>query len=203
MGSLPAGVWGDGDGVVRLRGGRARGPDRFNLGARHPAAAPLQQHLGDAHDGGPLVIDQPAGLAPAGHQRLAVIAAEALHRAARARWRACSGVASSFLGWAEASGLIPVHPLPRKGAAKLAPAPAPRARVLSDAELRLVWQATARLSAKPQAFVRLLAMTGCRRSEAAGLAAGELDLMAGIWSLPGKRAKKRCSAGRCQCIRCS
>ena len=50
-------------------------------------------------------------------------------------------VVSSFLGHAQAHGWISVPLLPRKGAATLAPAPAPRRRTLTDAELVEVWSA--------------------------------------------------------------
>jgi len=97
--------------------------------------------------------------------------------------------ASSFLSWSEASGLIPTHPLPRKGAAQIAPAPEARERTLSDAELVAVWKASETLSAKPRAFVRLLILTGCRRAEVAGVMAGEVDLAKARWVIPAERAK--------------
>ncbi len=96
---------------------------------------------------------------------------------------------SSFLNFAEASGWIDAVPLPRKGASTLAPPPAARERVLSDAELVAVWKAADREAPKLRAFVRLLILTGARELEVADMAAGELDREAGRWAIPGSRTK--------------
>jgi integrase len=98
-------------------------------------------------------------------------------------------IASSFLNHAEAEGWIDSPILPRKGAARLAPPPPPRERALSDDELIAIWTATAAEPPKSRAFVRLMILTGCRRAEAAGITTGEIDREAGIWRLPGTRAK--------------
>jgi integrase len=96
---------------------------------------------------------------------------------------------SSFLNFAEASGWIDAVPLPRKGVATLAPPPAPRERVLSDAELVAVWRAADREAPKLRAFVRLLILTAARELEVADMAAGEVDREAGRWTIPGSRTK--------------
>lgn len=98
-------------------------------------------------------------------------------------------VASAFLNHAEAAGWIAAPLLPRKGAATLAPPPAPRARTLSDAELAEVWEAAGREAPKPRAFIRLLILTAAREGEVAGIEASECDLAAGLWSLPAGRTK--------------
>lgn len=98
-------------------------------------------------------------------------------------------VASAFLNFAEAAGWIDRPLLPRKGAATLAPPPAPRDRVLTDAELRSAWDAAGTLTPKARAFVRLLILTAAREAEVAGIMAGEVDLAAGLWHLPAARAK--------------
>ena len=100
-------------------------------------------------------------------------------------YRTCS----AFLSHAEAYGWIAVHPLPRKGAAIIAPPVKARQRVLADAEVAAVWQAAAALPPKQRAFVWLLAATACRESEAADIAAGEIDTAAAMWRLPGTRTK--------------
>jgi len=98
--------------------------------------------------------------------------------------------ASSFLNHAEVAGWIDRPLLPRRGLRHLAPAAPPRSRVLTDAELATVWQATAKLArTRHRAFVRVLILTGCRRSEAADLAAGELDQA--TWTIPSARAKNK------------
>jgi integrase len=61
-----------------------------------------------------------------------------------------------------------------------------RSRVLTDAELTAIWQATA----EPGDFSMIIKMcmwTGCRRSEAGGMRWSELD--GGVWTVPGGRTK--------------
>lgn len=64
-----------------------------------------------------------------------------------------------------------------------------RDRVLSDAELAAVWQATDGLSPVLRAFVRLLILTGQRRTEVASMRWGDLDQEAALWTLPRERSK--------------
>ena len=98
-------------------------------------------------------------------------------------------LASAFLTHAEASGWIEHNPLPRRGAGTLAAPPAPRERVLTDAEVLAVWKAADREPPKLRAFVRLLILTAAREAEVAQIAAGELDLAAARWTIPAERAK--------------
>jgi integrase len=65
----------------------------------------------------------------------------------------------------------------------------PRDRVLSDGELAAVWQAAEAFEWPYRGFVRLLILTGQRRTEVSGLAWREIDLAAKLWTLPGVRAK--------------
>jgi len=97
--------------------------------------------------------------------------------------------ASAFLNHAEAVGWIPAAILPRKGLATLAPPVPSRERVLTDNELRAIWQASAKLRPKARTFVRLLVLTAARESEVADVAVGEIDRTARRWTIPGKRAK--------------
>jgi integrase len=67
----------------------------------------------------------------------------------------------------------------------------PRLRVLSDDEIRTLWSG---LDAQPGAAadaVRLRLLLGQRGEETAGMLWSELDLKAGIWSLPGTRTKNK------------
>jgi integrase len=96
---------------------------------------------------------------------------------------------SSFLSHAEAVGWIEAHPLPRKGLIKVAPKVTPRERVLSDAELVAVWQASAKRSPKMKAFIRLSFLSGARQDEVANIAKGEIDLAASCWTIPAERTK--------------
>ncbi len=97
--------------------------------------------------------------------------------------------ASAFLGHAEAHGWVAASPLPRKGLAAIAPPLAARERVLTDEELHALWRASEALNPKPRAFVRLLILTAAREMEVADIAAGEVDLSAGRWTLPVGRTK--------------
>jgi integrase len=97
--------------------------------------------------------------------------------------------ASAFLNHAEAHGWISQALLPRKGLAAIAPPVPSRERVLSDDELRAIWEAAAGLKPKARAFVRLLLTTAAREMEVADIAVGELDLEAGRWAIPGSRTK--------------
>jgi hypothetical protein len=114
---------------------------------------------------------------------------EAKRRTAPAMAALLYRIMSAFLNHAEAAGWTDAPMLPRKGAAALAPPPAPRERVLSDDELRLLWRASAAEPPKPRAFTRLLILTAAREAEVAGIRAGEVDHTTTVWNLPGMRTK--------------
>jgi integrase len=94
------------------------------------------------------------------------------------------GSLGAFFSWAIGSGLIDINPT------SLVPKAAengPRSRRLSDTELGLLWQA---LGADDYAtVVRLLVLTGLRRSEVGELLWTEVDLEAGLIRLPPSRTK--------------
>src|SRR6516162_4232502 len=68
----------------------------------------------------------------------------------------------------------------------------PRERVLSDDEIRALWnslpQALAR-NPEHQRVIKLCLVTGQRVGEVAGMTRGELDLKHKLWRLPGERTK--------------
>ena len=64
-----------------------------------------------------------------------------------------------------------------------------RDRVLSDTELRNVWQAGEKIRGPFGALVRLLALTGQRRDEVAGMRWSEIDMDARTWTLARERVK--------------
>jgi integrase len=64
---------------------------------------------------------------------------------------------------------------------------APRERVLTDAELAAVWNAAG--DDHFGRIVKLLILTGARRTEIGGMRWSELDRDAGTWTLPAERAK--------------
>jgi len=88
--------------------------------------------------------------------------------------------------WAEEHDIIGKNPFPDLKPPKGAPA---RERVLTDDELALFWRATRKQSYPFAPFFRLLALTGQRRSEVAGMAWSELDRAAAVWRIPGSRTK--------------
>ena len=100
--------------------------------------------------------------------------------AARAR-----GNLSALFGWAMREGLCDANPVlntndPAEGIEA-------RDRVLSDAELAIVWRAC-----QDDDFgriVKLLVLTGCRREEIGGLKWSEIDLETGVMTIPGSRTK--------------
>jgi integrase len=105
------------------------------------------------------------------------VAANRLRAHARACW-----------GWAVQRGTLEVNPW------EATPRPArevSRERVLSDAELAALWRAAGTLGQPWEPILRLLVLTGQRRGEVAGMRWDELDLDAGLWSLPGTRTKNQ------------
>lgn len=65
----------------------------------------------------------------------------------------------------------------------------PRQRVLYDAELRALWAATERLSYPYGPVFRLLALTGCRKSEIGAARWGEIDEQNALLTVPPERFK--------------
>jgi integrase len=92
---------------------------------------------------------------------------------------------SACFTWAMRAGLAETNPV--VGTGKLVEE-RPRDRVLTDEELRLVWQATEG-PGDYNVIVRLLMLLGQRREEVAGLRWSELDLERAIWRLPAARSK--------------
>ena len=104
------------------------------------------------------------------------VAANRLRAEARACW-----------GWAVKRGSLELNPweaTPRPLARETA-----RERVLSDAEVGILYTAAGALTEPWGVLVRLLILTGQRRGEVAGMQWTELDLDAAKWSLPGERTK--------------
>lgn len=67
--------------------------------------------------------------------------------------------------------------------------PPSRDRVLSDQELVLAWRAAGQLGYPFGGLVRMLALTGARREEIAGLEWSELDQASRQWTLPPSKSK--------------
>jgi integrase len=91
-----------------------------------------------------------------------------------------------FFNWCVARDIIAASPC-----AGVKPPTAERARdrVLSDDELRLVWQAADKIGGTFGPLVKLLALLGQRRDEVARMRHAELDLKSRLWTLAPARVK--------------
>ena len=91
---------------------------------------------------------------------------------------------SALYVWAMGQGLTEINPV--VGTIKPEDSK-PRERVLSDAELRAIWRACG--DDDLGRVVKLLILTGTRRSEVGGMCWSELDLARGAWTIPHERSK--------------
>jgi integrase len=95
-------------------------------------------------------------------------------------------IVRKLFNWAVENDLIVNSPV---AGLKAPHAETSRDRVLTDDELRRVWQAAEGLGPLNGAVVRLLVLTGQRRNEVAHMQWGEIDLEKRLWSLPRERVK--------------
>lgn len=91
---------------------------------------------------------------------------------------------SSFYGWAMNEGIVEANPVVATNRQTDEKA---RDRVLSDAELVAIWNASA--GDDYGGIVRLLILTVQRRDEVGAIARGELDLPGRKWTIPSSRTK--------------
>jgi integrase len=99
--------------------------------------------------------------------------------------RVLSAIRKMF-NWAVARDIIAASPC---AGVKSPTAERSRDRVLSDSELRAVWLAAGEVGSPFGALVRLLALTGQRRDECAGMTWKEIDAEQRLWVLPPGRTK--------------
>jgi integrase len=95
----------------------------------------------------------------------------------------------AMLRWAVARGDIDRSPM--EGMNKPAPRP-PRDRVLSDDEIRTLWNGLPKALVRSQPCQRIIQLclaTGQRVGEVAEMAVGELDLAHARWTIPAARSK--------------
>jgi integrase len=95
----------------------------------------------------------------------------------------------AMVRWAVARGDLDNNPI--DGMKKPATSK-PRERVLTDEEIRALWNGLPEALAKSptcQRIIRLCLATAQRVGEVAGMTRGELDLKRRLWSLPGSRTK--------------
>lgn len=91
---------------------------------------------------------------------------------------------SAFYAWAMRMGIVESNPVigteqPDEGK--------PRERVLNDHELAAIWNGCA--NDDFGRIVKLLALTGARRTEVGGMAWREINLEEGTWTIPATRSK--------------
>lgn len=94
--------------------------------------------------------------------------------------------ANVFLGWCVGEGLIPANPAagwrrPRATRAQRLERPG---RALADSELPAFWSATDAGGVWFGAYLRLLLMTGQRRTETARMCWEDVDLTGRVWNIP-------------------
>ena len=91
----------------------------------------------------------------------------------------------AMVKWSVARGDLDHNPI---DGMKGPPISKPKARVLSDDEIRALWQA---LDDKPEVarVIKLCLVTGQRVGEVAGMTRDELDLTHRVWNIPGTRTK--------------
>jgi len=95
----------------------------------------------------------------------------------------------SFFGWAAEMEHVDDDPAAGIRAARLVGPKVVRQRLLTDDEVRAIWQATEALEYPIRHFYQLLILTGVRLREAASARWREFDLEARIWSIPPERYK--------------
>jgi integrase len=98
---------------------------------------------------------------------------------------------SKLFNWAIARDTYGLQssPITRGMAKDIIGAKRPRQRVLSNAEIVEVWQASAALPSPFGAFVRMLLVTGQRLREVANAKWSEIDLDGKLWTIPAARMK--------------
>ncbi len=92
---------------------------------------------------------------------------------------------STFFAWCLDRDLIPTSPL--VGMARPMKKEPSRDRVLDDVELATVWTATSSLTPARRDAIRLMMLTGLRRSEASEIRWA--DIVDGVLTIPAERAK--------------
>ena len=101
------------------------------------------------------------------------------------------GLIRAIYNWANGTGWLEVNPtlgLKKRNASK------PRERILSDTEVRNLWQAldsAPKLSREIRDALGLELLLGLRISEALGASRNEIDIERRVWTIPALRTKSR------------
>jgi integrase len=101
------------------------------------------------------------------------------------------GYGKRFFTWTVDNDIIAASPVQLLFAKKLIGERVSRERVLSDDELRVVWNAAGELEYPYGPLIRLLILTGQRRSEVGDAVWSEFNLPKREWVVPGARMKKK------------
>jgi len=104
----------------------------------------------------------------------------------RAMRRNVFAYSSVLFGWMRRRGHIEHNPIEFIDKPE---APASRDRVLTDSELKAIWNASYSIAQPFGPFIRLLVLTIQRRGEVAAMNWTELDRKAAVWTIPADRAK--------------
>lgn len=109
-----------------------------------------------------------------------------MKRGTHAAARHAFAAVRKFFNWQVEQGRLPMSPC----AGMKPPAKAShRDRVLSDDELRVIWQAAEAQGFPFGRITQLLMLTAQRRTEVSSMMWEELDLTANTWTIPGERTK--------------
>jgi integrase len=124
------------------------------------------------------------------HDLLEVIEA-ALKRDASWQAHHIFSYASRLFNWAIERGAYGLETSPAHGMrpARVIGIKKPRTRVFNDAELRALWKASEQLGYPYGPLIRLLLLTGQRKSEVAEAQWSEFDIEKQSWSIPAARMK--------------
>jgi integrase len=116
---------------------------------------------------------------------------EILDRGARRHAHNILGHARAIFNWAINRGTYGIEqsPCDRLKPSQLIGVKVPRQRVLNDAEVRAVWNASQRLPYPFGPLTALLMLTGCRQAEGAEARWKEFDLGKKVWTIPKERFK--------------
>jgi integrase len=97
-----------------------------------------------------------------------------------------------FFNWAIATGEygIEASPVERLRPSELIGKREARARTLNDDELRWVWEAAGQLGYPYGPLVRILILTGQRKSQVAEMPRSEIDQRKRLWTIPAQRMKR-------------
>jgi integrase len=125
-------------------------------------------------------------------QDITLIIQAAINRGAPAMAHGILAVTKRLFNWAiNGPGIIEHAPTDRIKPSILIGQRSTRSRVLTDEELKDLWKAANKLKYPIGPIVKLLVLTGLRRSEVAEARWSEFDLEKKVWVIPAERMKNK------------